>query len=303
MSNTKQNNIAADHWNKWQDKYNKEQPKYTDWGDHPTILDLMYKHHFGSSNTTLFDHINKNYPEFSTQHALSLCSGDGSFEKLLLMSNVFGAITGMDIADTRVETANMQLGELAGRLDFILGDVNDGQFCEVKYDIVFAKAALHHIEQLETMFAGVKRCLKPGGKLVTLDFFGPTRFQWTDEQLFAVNHFLNKEIPYELLTKPDGSIYKDIGRPTIDQMIDMDPSEAVRSSDIYPLIQSEFTIIEEIPIGGTLLNLIFDQFVINRFDVNNSSHNQIIKAAFEYERQLIADAKINCDFKFIVAKV
>ncbi len=294
---------GADFWNQWQHARNLNKSLYVDWVDHPTILALLYNDLFGSSSINIFDYLKQTYPNFPNSAVLSLCSGDGEFEKSLLAQGVFGSITGIDIASERVASANTQIQKTEKCLNFAIGDVNDGEFGEASYDVVFAKAALHHVEQLESMFSGIKKCLKPNGKLVAIDFFGPTRFQWSDVQLEAVNHFINTKIPNALLKREDGSLHKDISRPTVESMIAMDPSEAVRSGDIYNLIIKNFTQIHEFQVGGTLLNLIFDSTIINNFEPNNLEHNEIIRAAFDYERKLMAENKITSDFKFIVATV
>lgn len=60
------------------------------WGDHPKILELIYNDLFGSSNITLLDFLKTEYPNFRNCKVLSLCSGDGSFEKnLLKKENLF----------------------------------------------------------------------------------------------------------------------------------------------------------------------------------------------------------------------
>ena len=292
---------AAEHWNRWQKARDTIQSQYIDWGDHPTIAARIQTELFGSPTVTVFDYLKSEYPEFATASVLSLCAGDGSFEKLLLLHGIFGSITGMDIAAERVAAGNNAADAFAGRLRFAVGDVNSGEFGDAQYDVVFAKAALHHVEQLEKMFAGAQRCLKPGGKLVTIDFFGPTRFQWTDAQLAAVNHFIDTTIPDDLLRRADGSLQKHITRPTIAEMIAMDPSEAVRSSEVRSLLDKHFTVEKELAVGGTLLNLVFGEAIINNFDVDNARHVQIINAAFDYERELMNERVIGSDFRFIVA--
>lgn len=293
---------AAEHWNRWQKGRVATQSQYIDWGDHPAIAARIQSELFGSPTLTVFDYLKREYPEFATARVLSLCAGDGSFEKLLLSHGIFGSITGMDIAESRVAAGNDAAHGFAGKLHFEVGDVNSGKFGDAQYDVVFAKAALHHVEHLEAMFVGVQRCLKPGGKLVTIDFFGPTRFQWTDAQLAAVNHFIDTHVPDELLRRPDGSLQKNITRPTIDEMIVMDPSEAVRSSEIRNLLEQHFMVERDFAVGGTLLNLVFGEAIINNFDGENLRHVEIINAAFDYERKLMNEKVIGSDFNFIVAR-
>lgn len=295
--------LASGFWNNWQQNRDTSQRKWVDWGDHPKLLELIYSDLFGSGNTTLFDFLKVEYPQFANSNAFSLCSGDGSFEKKLISSDVFGSITGIDIAEKRVIDANYNRGGYKDRLQFIVGDVNEGKFGHKLYDVVFAKAALHHVEKLDLLMEGIKSCLKASGYLVTIDFFGPKRFQWSDYQIEAANRFLSNEIPTELLVRPDGSIHQHISRPTIEQMIQMDPSEAVRSNELFRLISGNFRQLRVFDIGGTLLNLIFDESIINNFDEDNEGHNEILRKAFFLEKALIEEGRIDCDFKFIIAQL
>jgi SAM-dependent methyltransferase len=292
---------AADHWSKWQAQVDEEKPKWIDWGDHPTFLDLIYEDHFGAKDITLFHYLQRDYPFFSDCNALSLCSGDGAFESLLSRNNIFGKITGVDISEYRVQKAVQEHASLDPHLDFIVGDINQGRYGENKYDVVFAKAALHHIENLEAAFAGILGCLKPAGYLVTIDFFGPTRFQWTDAQLEYANTFLH-EIPENLRICREGKIKSSITRPTIQEMIDADPSEAVRSAEIYKFIQDNFNILNEFALGGPIFNLIFTSEIINNFDPDDLSHQHLIKNIYRKERELIASGVLFSDFKFIIAQ-
>ena len=294
---------VSSYWSNWQQNRDTSKRKWVDWSGHPKLLELIYRDLFGSSNTTLFDFLKVEYPNFRNSSVLSLCSGDGGFEKNLISSNVFGSITGIDIAEKRVINANNNRGGYKDRLQFIIGDVNDGKFGHNLYDVVFAKAALHHVEKLDSLIKGIKSCLKSNGYLITIDFFGPKRFQWSDYQIEAANRFLSKEIPTELLTRPDGSIHQHISRPTIAQMIKMDPSEAVRPNELFGLISGNFRELRVFDIGGTLLNLILNESIINNFDEDSEEHNEILRKAFCFEKKLIEEGRIGNDFKFIIAKL
>ncbi len=97
---------AADHWNRWQKARSATQSQYIDWGDHPTIAARIQAELFGSPSFTVFDYLKREFPDFADATVLSLCAGDGSFEKLLLTHGIFGSITGMDIAAERVAAGN-----------------------------------------------------------------------------------------------------------------------------------------------------------------------------------------------------
>jgi SAM-dependent methyltransferase len=291
---------AAEHWNQWQAAADQQKPRWIDWGDHPTFLNLIYAEHFGSPDVTLFHYLKREFPFFADCRALSLCCGDGAFENLLAGNGIFGAITGIDISDYRVDKARRQYAGITN-LDFMLGDINQGDYGAAAFDVVFAKAALHHIENLEAAFAGMRACLKQTGYLVTIDFFGPTRFQWTDAQLNHANALL-PEIPASLRTDRNGNIKSAVTRPTVDEMITADPSEAVRSSEVHGFIARNFRIVKEFDVGGTLVNLIFTPDIINNFNPDDAGHRELIGRLYRKERELITAGELPSDFKFIIAE-
>lgn len=292
---------ASVYWNRWQEQHEKNSPHWVDWGEHPRVLGHLYRELFGAETTSVFDYFKATFPQWAHARAISLCSGDGSFERLLVEQGVFGSVQGIDLAAERVAAANAQRGALAERLHYTVADANQGDFGKQCFDIVFAKAALHHIEQLDALFGGMRRCLRPRGQLVTIDFFGPTRFQWTAPQLEAANHFIIEQIPPRLRQRADGTLFNAAVRPTVEQLIALDPSEAVRSSELYGLLQQQMQLQCDFAIGGTLLNLILDASIVNNFALEDAEAIAVIDRAFAFERELMRQGEIGCDFRLIVA--
>ncbi len=293
---------ARGHWDQWQINRSRAQTAYVDWGDHPTLLSNVFAAAFGDSQIDFFKYFQQQFPDFSRRNAVSLCCGDGAFESALIGNNVFASVTGIDISPVRIEAARELHAGVSDRLCFVVGDVNDGKLGSQTYDIVFAKAALHHVENIEQLASGICQSLRPNGLLVAIDFFGPTRFQWTDAQIAAANWFLSNRIPQALRTRADGSVYEEVRRPTVEEMIALDPSEAVRSSELLHVLSERFDIQVDIHLGGTLLNLIFYGDIINNFDVQDPTHNHILREAFQYERALLNDGTLSSDFRLIMAK-
>lgn len=273
-----------------------------DWGDHPRILGHLQRDLFGSATTKVFDFLRGCGPAFDRAHALSLCAGDGTFEKLLVEHGILGSVVGIDLADGRVREANERSGELADRLRYEVADANRGDYGLASYDVLFAKAALHHIAELESMMQGMRRALRPGGRLVTLDFFGPNRFQWTDAQLAAVNGFLRDEVPLALRRRADGSTVEFVQRQTPEEVARIDPSEAVRSGELHGLIRQQMQVDYDFAIGGTLLNLIFDSSIVNNFALEDERAMQVVDRAYALERELMRRGEIGCDFRSIIAR-
>jgi hypothetical protein len=136
---------------------------------------------------------------------------------------------------------------------------------------------------------------------VAIDFFGPTRFQWSAAQPALANQLL-QETPEHLRVKRDGTIKTAVLRPAVEEMIATDPSEAVRSSDIRRFIDAHFQVVEEHDIGGTLYNLIFTADILDNFSPEDQEHRKLVETVFQLERDLIKRGELPSDFKFIIAE-
>ncbi|MBD8049730.1 class I SAM-dependent methyltransferase [Limnohabitans radicicola] len=294
---------ARIHWDDWQRSQPANQNVYTDWGDHPTVFRAVMRHALGGESENFFTFLQKNYPSCATGHALSLCCGDGAFEQQLLERGVFFQITGLELSPERIAQGRARMSaQNAMRLDFLEKDVNQGEFGKCLFDVIFAKAALHHIQNLEGAFDGMVRSLKPGGLLVTIDFFGPSRFQWTDLQLQACNEFWREHVPPALQREADGTLTPLITRPRVEDMVLMDPSEAARSNELQAMIYKYFDVLEDRALGGALLNLLLYGHRVNRFDAMDPVHNDVLERAVAKERNLMAQGLLSSDFRFIVAR-
>jgi SAM-dependent methyltransferase/glycosyltransferase involved in cell wall biosynthesis len=275
-------------------------PRLRDWGDHPTVLQEVFHRAFGHPDNGFIEFLTARYPQLSAAHALSLCSGDAGLECRLLDQGVFGRITGLDQSAERIQAARRAANGHA--IDFLQGDINLADYGQARYDVVFAKSALHHVHNLEHALAQIARCLRPGGLLIAIDFFGPTRFQWTDAQLAACNAFWQTRVPPALRVEPDGRPTPPVGRPRPADLIALDPTEAVRSSELHALMQAHFEFEHDIPLGGALLNLLLSGDRVNRFDPGDDIHNQVLREAAAHEHALMNSGVLGSDFRFIVAR-
>ena len=296
---------AAQHWDEWQQQ--RTPGGFTDWGDHPYAFAQICENAFGDGDCDFIEYIRRCLPDLSQAHVLSLCCGDGAFEHALLQKGVFGRVTGFDVSAERVNAGNAAFAAQHGsanaqKIHLECKNVNTAQYGTEQYDIVFAKSALHHIENLEHAFAQIARCLKPGGKLVTIDFFGPTRFQWTQQQLAARSWFWRNRVPQALRQDRAGNEIPEIERPGVQAMIDMDPSEAVRSGELYTLLKQYFMPSQDIALGGSLVNLLLYGDIVNNFDPAIPEHNAVIQEAFSLERLLMDLGVLNSDFRLIIAE-
>jgi len=80
-----------------------------------------------------------------------------------------------------------------------------------------------------------------------------------------------------------------------------DPSEAVRSADIMPLLESTFDVIERRPLGGGLLWLLLDDIAAN-FGEDDETAAALLAMLFDIEDALMAAGELESYYVFLVAR-
>ncbi len=234
-------------------------------------------------------------------HAVSLGCGFGNLERDLLRRGWVERMTAYDLADGAVAEAR-RLAEDAGfsaRVTYHVADLNTLELEPGSADAVFAHSSVHHVGALEHLYATVHRALRPGGVFHLHEFVGPTRFQWTDAQLALVNEFMDA-LPPRLRRLPSGQPKGAMRRPTIEDMIAADPSEAIRSAELVAALHPWFEIIEERRTGGAVAHLALGDIAQN-FDTANEADVSVLRDLFAREDRAMADGTIGSDFAILTA--
>ena len=100
----------------------------------------------------------------------------------------------------------------------------------------------------------------------------------------------------------DEPVLKDeVRRPAVEDVARADPSEAVRSGEITSLLYNRFHLVEEKPLGGTLLSLVLDGIAGN-FDESNPYIRSLILSFALFEESLIKERVLTKDYVFMVLK-
>ncbi len=255
--------------------------------------DVYYLHHF----------LDVHLPRRPVARALSLGCGGGNLERALIDLNAATTIDAYDFSPESIRLAQelAEQARMAGRIHYDIRDINQIVLPRGQYDFVVAKMALHHFERLEHVFEQVRLSLKPGGVFLFNDFIGPSRFQWTDLQLELMNAILEVLPDRNRYSEVSNGFLHRIDRPSVEGMIQMDPSEAVRSAEILPALRNAFEIIEYRPYGGTLAHILLTH-VMASFDLQNEDQRSLLKMFFLLEKTLIRHGVLPSDFAYGVAK-
>src|SRR5207244_394352 len=192
---------------------------------------------------------------------LVLGCGEGWLERAVSEWPFVSRIDALDFAEAAVARARARGGP---KIRYSVADLNRDTLEAGAYDVVVAHSILHHVEKLEHAFEQVERAMKPEATFIVNEYIGPNRFQFSDEILAIINDLL-RCLPAQLRQGAlEDRVYEARERPTIDQMIANDPSEAVRASDLMPMIRQRFDVVAVRQLGGTMLmHLLYD--IVQKF--------------------------------------
>lgn len=151
---------------------------------------------------------------------------------------------------------------VARHIAVVQGDFNDWQPCHA-YDAVLANQSLHHVMNLEGLFAAIDSALTPSGRFVTSDMIGRNGHMRWPEALRIVNEYW-RELPEthrwnrQLRRYEERHQNWDCSRESF---------EGIRAQDILPLLLERFDF--ELFIGyGNLVDPFIDRSFGPNFDAD-----------------------------------
>lgn len=234
------------------------------------------------------------------RRALELGCGNGAGIAETWNAGVAEHVVGLDLDESRfIETQGL-LRTAGAHVEFIAGDANDMHLGECRYDLIYAVQSFHHFENLERIMAEVRRALTPDGFFVLDEFVGPARFQWTDIQLSLAGQLLGL-MPADLRQYRNGIQKTCEGRSTVEQVIQVCPSEATRSDEIVPIFYANFSVVEHRNLGGTIQHLLYSG-IIHNFPDNDPTIDHMIDCIDGLETTLIEHRVIPSDFALLIGR-
>lgn len=236
----------------------------------------------------------------SPRKSVSLGCGEAAAERQFLSMGAFETCVGYDLAETALQIGRVKAARegIAG-LRLLIGDINSIALGDDQYDLVIGWMAWHHVADLEQIYDEACRALKPGGLLLLNEYVGPARFACTPTQSALMEEWLAR-LPVELKLDLAGRVRANC-TPTPAIVAAIDPSEAIRSDEIVPLLEDRFTVLDRIDYGGALLHHLLSGSM-QCFDFGNAEHCRWLHRLYAAEREAMAAGIIGSDFTFIVAE-
>lgn len=235
------------------------------------------------------------------ERVLSLGCGAGDLERRLFSMDVARHYEGIDVAPQAIERARTAAAALPGAdIHYSVADINKISLPVNHYDAIFCHMSAHHFSDLERIFAQVHQALKPGGIFFLDEYVGPKQFQWTSSQVGLID-LLRRNLPERWVRTAEGEHLRSFRAPTVEELVAVDPTEAIRSDEILEVLARQFVVTEYAGYGGTLLHGLLDHTGVNFVD-GDAEANAMLDTFFALEDWALAHGVFEHDFAVIVAQ-
>jgi SAM-dependent methyltransferase len=232
---------------------------------------------------------------------LTLGCGAGDLERGLHGLGFARRYEGIDVAAAAIERARAAAAELPDAdIHYTVADINTLALPEAAYDVIFCPMSAHHFAALEAVFGAVRRALKPGGVFVLNEYIGPRQFQWPAHQVGLVDLLL-RHLPERWVRMGDGGLRRGFTAPTVAEVEAVDPTEAIRSDEILPVLAREFAVTVCAGYGGSLLHGLLDHVGVNFVD-GGAESAAMLDTFCALEDWALAHGFLGHDFAVIVAE-
>jgi SAM-dependent methyltransferase len=245
------------------------------------------------------------------RHILSLCCGFGYLERYLAERDFCDTVEGLDLSPGAIEAAKQSAAGLRG-VSYRVADLNALRLPRGSCDVVWANGALHHISNLEFAVNQIHKALRPGGMLVACEYVGPKHMNCGPRQRQAINAVMMllpehlrgpfKEAPPRRrwpFSSPPAETLPDQWSYDASYFRDQDPSEAVRSNEIIPVLRQEFREIEVQPFNGSALQYALSPVFYENF--RRARDGALLDGLVAIERALITSGELTSDNAVIIA--
>ncbi len=247
------------------------------WNDITSVRDEINFRLTGDTTTNWIDHF-KGFSNRVFKKALFINCGNGWVDREFIDKGIINEGVGLDISNDLLAQARK---DSAGRsLRYYQVDINLADFIENGFDLIVNHAAGHHIKYIERVFHKIALELPDDGVFLNMDYVGPHRNQYIDEQWGAIN---------KLNSRLDLKCRADLSYPDLLTMLATDPSEAIHSELIIPTIYKYFTVGRHSKAGGALAYPIL-------------THNKGLWKCDPSEREHVASNVMKKDFEHLNSK-
>ncbi len=238
------------------------------------------------------------------RRVLVLGCGSGELEREIASAGWAEEIVAIDLSAKVLDVARGTAAAAGAAVKHVQADMNclpvgQAGFEAGSFDAVLGVSSVHHCADVEHLYTSVSTLLAPGGWFYLDEYVGPDRFQWPNHQVRMMNQLLDL-LPERLRTTGDGRVKGNVWRPSVAEVVAVDPSEAVRSADLLPLLDHYFEIVEQRPYGGAILRVLLSDIAQNFLSAEAEPY---LHSLIEAEEDLYRAGRLANELTCVIARV
>ncbi len=239
------------------------------------------------------------------ERMLSIGCGTGTLERHLASRNAFKRCDAFDVATAALAIAREEAQAAGlGHINYERASIEDLALPEAAYGAAWFNDSLHHVRDLEHVCHSVARSLRSDGYLFFCEYVGPSRFAFTPRQkelLDAAFRLIPPRYRRSLAGGGAGRVKPSVTIPNPARVALADPSEAVRSAEILPVVSQFFEIVRRNDAGGSLLQYLLHE-IAGHFCSTDPEALAVLRLLFAVEDTLLEVGDLQSDFALVVAR-
>ena len=257
----------------------------------------------GTADGWIIDDLGKRYLTPPAGRMLSIGCGMAFIEEHMAASGYAAHIVAYEMSGSAIQAAKARVAgkPYAERLELRAGDVLTENLPDAEFDVVFVQAAIHHFFQIEDMYKLMHRVLKPGGLLIYDEYIGPDHHIYDANVMAAMNRINDCLAPHYRWDHLAQHERQHVPIPSLEFMMQHDPSEGVHASQILPLTYQYFDVIDRRDYGGSVTRPFFTGILPN-FDWADPKDQTVGRLIVLMERMLVENGVLPNYQTVIVAR-
>ncbi len=284
---------ARSHW-----EANPEIASRGQWTGNPRIGEVVHLRMSGGESQEHWLHwlMTDYFKDRRFERVLSPGCGVGDHEVAMMGYGQIAHLDAFDFSEASLCIAREKAAARRMKIHFYRDDINEFRIPKGRlYDMVLCSGSLHHVRELERFLGVVRDALAPDGVFVFNEYVGPCYNIYPRKQLDVINRLLRAIAPELRLSDR-------LDQNTVEQAMEYDSSESVRSSLILPFASTYFELEFCHHYGGTILHPMYPLLRHDAMSQPTPEMETIVRLVAEFEAILIEKGVLTSDFALCVCR-
>ncbi len=254
-----------------------------------------------STGDDLNGHVTSRLRARSAVRMLSLGSGPGGIELGFAAQAPSAEIVCLDFNPALLEMGRERATSKGLNVRFEQADLNGLSLEENSFDFVFCHASLHHVIELERVSNEIRRCLRLGGELITVDVVTANGYRmWPETRQVVRDLWRTLPARFRVNHTAYGEVRLD------DEIWESDTSqsgmECIRSQEILDVLKQGFRVKEFVPYFSICRRFIDTMYGPN-YDLTKSLDRGLLEWIWELDVHYITTGELRPETFFGIYSV